>query len=54
MGKTRYLNTFERGMEVGVRHSVLVIMAMLLDFSALNSFPCVSRMRYHPKDIQST
>jgi hypothetical protein len=28
--------------------------AMLLSFSTLNSFPCVSRMVHHPNDIQTT
>ena len=51
MGKTKYVSAFDQGMIVGARRTGL---SMLLGFYTLNSFPCVSRITHHPKDIQPT
>jgi hypothetical protein len=47
------LSALERAMVVGVRHTGLSVSktAMLLGFSTLNSFLCVSRMVHQPKGI---
>ena len=54
-GKTKYLSAFERGMVVGARRTGLSVKnCNAAGFFTLNSFPCVSRMVHHPKDIQTS
>ena len=55
MGKTIGLSAFEQGMIVGARHTGLSVSrtATLLSFSR-STVSRVSRMVYHPKDIQPT
>jgi hypothetical protein len=53
MGKTKYLSVFERSVVVGARLEC-VKNCSAAGFFTLNSFPCVSRMVYHPNDIQPT
>jgi hypothetical protein len=55
MGKIKYESAFERGMLVGARCTGLsgVKNCNAAGFFTLNSFPCVSRMVHHPKDIHN-
>ena len=54
MGKTKDLSAFKLGMVVVVRCTGCVQNSNAAGFFTLNSFPCVSRMVHHPKDIQPT
>ena len=46
--RTENISAFERGMVVGDKN------CNAAGCFTLNSFPCVSRMVHHPKDIQQT
>ena len=48
--ETTHLSPFELGMVAGTRRTRLSVSRI----ATLNSFPCVSRMVHHPKDIQPT
>ena len=56
LGKTKYLNAFERGMVVGARRTGLSVLrtTTLLGFSHSTVHLCVSRLVHNPKDIQPT